>query len=278
MKYKTYLLILLGLLIASPVLADTTVYGIPSGVSVGNSTMLGDLTIGSTTAGKNLTVYGTINQAKGADIASATTTDIGAATGNFVDVTGVTTITGLGTVQAGTIRYVRFTGVLTLTYNATSLILPGAADILTSAGDRATFVSLGSGNWLCLEYLKVNGIAIGAIDEQVIASTGSMSRSQARSGQINNYGQTNDTNVTLPAAAKGYAFDVVLGTTVAKYFRLTAGAGDAIYLDAVSCGDGKYVGTASATVGAALSCRTFQTGASAYDYYCATISGSWACE
>jgi hypothetical protein len=97
--------------------------------------------------------------AKGADIASATTTDIGAATGEFVDVTGTTTITGLGTVAPGIVRTVRFTGALTLTHNATSLILPGGANITTAANDRALFRSLGSGNWLCVVYQKADGTA-----------------------------------------------------------------------------------------------------------------------
>jgi hypothetical protein len=95
--------------------------------------------------------------AKGADIASATTTDIGAATGEFVDVTGTTTITGLGTIAAGIKRTVRFTGALTLTHNATSLILPGSANIPTANGDVAQFISLGSGNWKCTGYIKQNG-------------------------------------------------------------------------------------------------------------------------
>ena len=103
-----------------------------------------------------------LNEAKGADIASASTTDIGAATGNYVDVTGTTTITALGTVQAGTQRKVRFTGALTLTYNATSLILPGAVDITTAAGDVADFVSLGGGNWRCTAYTPIAGI-VGSI-------------------------------------------------------------------------------------------------------------------
>jgi len=93
-----------------------------------------------------------INENKGDDIASATTTDIGAANGNYVDVTGTTTITGLGTVQAGTRRIIQFDGALTLTHNGTSLILPGNANITTAAGDIATFVSLGSGNWVCTNY------------------------------------------------------------------------------------------------------------------------------
>lgn len=98
-----------------------------------------------------------VDFAQGSDVASATTTDIGAATGNFVDVTGTTTITGLGTVQAGSIRFVRFTGILTLTHNGTSLILPTTANITTAANDRAIFASLGSGNWICLAYQRADG-------------------------------------------------------------------------------------------------------------------------
>lgn len=101
-----------------------------------------------------------IDEAKGADIASATTTDIGAATGNYINVTGTTTITGLGTVQAGARRVVQFDGVLTLTHNATSLILPTSDDILTVAGDVAEFVSLGSGNWKCTNYERQDGTAL----------------------------------------------------------------------------------------------------------------------
>jgi len=97
---------------------------------------------------------------KGADIASATTTDLSTATGDFVDVTGTTTITGLGTLAAGIERTVRFTGALTLTHNATSLILPGAANITTAANDRAIFRSLGSGNWICISYNKASGAAV----------------------------------------------------------------------------------------------------------------------
>ncbi len=108
------------------------------------------------------TFAGAFNEAKGADIASATTTSIGAATGNYVNVTGVVTITGLGTVAVGTRRTVNFTGILLLTYNATSLILPTAASITTAAGDVAEFTSLGSGNWVCTSYLRANGQALAS--------------------------------------------------------------------------------------------------------------------
>ena len=91
---------------------------------------------------------------KGSDIASATTTDLAAASteGLFHDITGTTTITGLGTVAAGTWKVIKFEGALTLTHNATSLILPGAANITTADGDIGIFVSEGSGNWRCVSY------------------------------------------------------------------------------------------------------------------------------
>lgn len=92
-----------------------------------------------------------------ATIASASTTDIGAATTNVIDVTGTVTITALGTAPAGARRQVRFTGALTLTYNASSLILPGSANILTAADDIAEFRSLGSGNWECTNYSRRDG-------------------------------------------------------------------------------------------------------------------------
>jgi len=143
--------------------ATTPVFHLMSGVRVG-----GLLKTGGTMTGALVMSGAAVNQTKGADIASATTTDIGAATGNFLDVTGTTTITGLGTVQAGTQRVVRFTGILTLTHNATSLILPGAANITTAAGDVANLVSLGSGNWRCTAYTRaalVPGTAVAMVGD-----------------------------------------------------------------------------------------------------------------
>jgi hypothetical protein len=94
---------------------------------------------------------------QGADIASGSTTNLAAATGVYLNITGTTTINSFGTVAAGAERVLTFTGILTLTYNATSMILPGSANITTAAGDTATFRSLGGGNWRCVDYLRANG-------------------------------------------------------------------------------------------------------------------------
>ena len=92
---------------------------------------------------------------KGSDIASATTTDLGGTVGMYHDITGTTTITGFGSTAAtGTRKVLQFDGALTLTYNATSMILPGNADITTAAGDMAEVIHEGSGNWRMLWYTK----------------------------------------------------------------------------------------------------------------------------
>ena len=97
---------------------------------------------------------------KGADIASGSTTDLSAATGIYLNITGTTTINSFGTVAAGALRQLTFTGILTITYNATSMILPGAANITTAVGDTATFRSLGGGNWRCVDYLRASGQSV----------------------------------------------------------------------------------------------------------------------
>jgi hypothetical protein len=91
-------------------------------------------------------------------IASAATTDIGTAISNVIYISGTTTITALGTAAAGVIRTVKFLGALTLTHNTTSLILENSANITTAANDSAEFLSLGSGNWLCLRYNRASGM------------------------------------------------------------------------------------------------------------------------
>lgn len=86
-----------------------------------------------------------------ADIASAATCDIGAANTFFLRVTGTTTITSFGTPSLPGPRFLRFAAALTLTHNASSLILPGAANITTAAGDACVVVPLAAG-WQVVAY------------------------------------------------------------------------------------------------------------------------------
>jgi hypothetical protein len=95
----------------------------------------------------------------GADIASAATINLETSTGDLVDVTGTTTITAI-TLNDGHERTVRFTGVLTLT-NGASLVLPGAANITTAAGDFAVFRGYAAGVVRCVSYDRASGMTAG---------------------------------------------------------------------------------------------------------------------
>lgn len=86
------------------------------------------------------------------DVASTATLDLAGANSQNIRITGTTTITSFGAASAGTVKRLRFTGGLTLTHNAASLILPGAANITTSPNDSLVAVSLGGSNWIVLEY------------------------------------------------------------------------------------------------------------------------------
>lgn len=113
----------------------------------GQTPMTGNLPMGNnkltglaagTAAGNSLRWEQLFSQGVEADIASATTTDIGAQNTNFLRVTGNTTITGFGTNYNGP-RFLRFAGTLTLTHGS-ALVLPGGANITTAVGDIAVAI------------------------------------------------------------------------------------------------------------------------------------------
>ena len=96
-------------------------------------------------------------------VASASTCNLHSVLSDNVLITGTTTITSFGSSAPAGIRvFGRFADVLTLTHNATSLILPGGANITTAANDRFIAVSLGSGNWIVSNYVKASGEAVVA--------------------------------------------------------------------------------------------------------------------
>lgn len=93
---------------------------------------------------------------RGSDLVSTSELNVGD-DGNFYDVTGTTTINSLLSKGVGTTIKLRFVSATTLTHNATSLILPTGANIVTEAGDVAEFVEYTTGNWRCTGYLRFAG-------------------------------------------------------------------------------------------------------------------------
>ena len=140
------------------------------------------------------------------DVASAATTDIGIINSNFIRVTGTTTITSFGINYKGP-RFVRFAGVLTLTHNGTTLVLPTSANITTAAGDRAIITPIGNpaSGWQVLAYQRADGSALTASNDLLnttridvaSASTVNLTSSAPNTRNINITGTTTITAFTV---------------------------------------------------------------------------------
>lgn len=118
---------------------------------------------------------GVILNSKGSAVASAGTTNIWATYDDFVHITGTTTITSLGTApRAGAERTVIFDGALTLTHNATTLQLPGGANITTAAGDRAVVRADTTANMIVVSYIRAgaNPLPAPGASGNVLTSNG----------------------------------------------------------------------------------------------------------
>jgi hypothetical protein len=128
-----------------------------------------------------------------ADVASAATVDLGAQASRSLRLTGTTTITSFGTAASGVRRRLRIATGLTIAHNATSLICPGAANLVLGAGDVADVESLGSGNWVVTAVQPATTAGMRSL-----AGAAPLPTVSAGVGQISSL-FANNTNLTLPA-------------------------------------------------------------------------------
>jgi hypothetical protein len=105
-------------------------------------------------------------------LASGATTDLWSVPQSYVVITGTTTITKLAGSSAviGTLKTVNFAGALTLTHDATQLILPGGRSLTTAVGDKALVVALGGDNVAIVDYTPATGTAINFAPTGTIVS------------------------------------------------------------------------------------------------------------
>lgn len=95
---------------------------------------------------------------------------------------------------------------------------------------------------------------------------------------VNNYGQTGNVTITLPTPTVGMNFLFIASTTVGMYYRFDPGVTDSIYIDGITTGDGKYVGTASIALGDCIQFIAIKTGVATYDWLAVVSMGSWTAE
>lgn len=153
-----------GTITASSYSAPNTTVTISS--DSGNlSASLSAVAVGASKAASNAIPY-LFRQAT--DVASDTTINLDTVNGFLVDVTGTTAITTV-TLAQGQVRIVRFTGALTFTHGS-SLVLPGAANITTAAGDYAILAGYASSVVRCISYVKASGLGVAGMAAQAASS------------------------------------------------------------------------------------------------------------
>lgn len=97
----------------------------------------------------------------GADIASAGTIDLDAATGDLIDITGSVTITAI-TLAEGVEKTTRTTGAPLFTHGA-SLVLPGAVNIQAAAGDFQVWRGYAGGVVRCVVYMPASAFKLNTV-------------------------------------------------------------------------------------------------------------------
>jgi hypothetical protein len=145
-----------------------------------------------------------------------------ATSGNVVSLSSTATANTLGTVQAGFIGVVHYGVAITITHNGTSRILPTGANITTAVGDVEIVLSLGSGNWRTIAYMRADGTALGAgsatkAQLEAASSTSTFAspgRQQYHPSAAKYWGQST-VSAGVPATPGGASFNVSSVTDVA---------------------------------------------------------------
>lgn len=106
-------------------------------------------------------ITGAVSENLSATLVAATTVDISGITGNYLEISGNTTVTGFTGKRAGTPLTVKFTGTPSLT-NSANFILESLADIAVPAGSVGRFrsVQLSPAIWQMESWSPSNGIPL----------------------------------------------------------------------------------------------------------------------
>jgi len=226
-----------------------------SWIDLGLANSLGNAaTVAQVLAGTDTTSFGTPDSIaslwqRGTDIASATTLSLPSGGGSVFNITGTTTITGIGSAVGGRQIKVKFAGSLQLTHNSTSFILPGGTNIFTSAGDTALFINEAAtdatgSNWRCFQYQYASGAPLPSPASSSKTASYTVTDSD-RGTSIRFAGLGADATVTLPAASGRAGFLLYLSnedTTDVAPFGMIVDPNGAELIDGFATHKG-YTGT-----------------------------------
>lgn len=165
-----------------------------------------------------------------ATVASAATTELGSVREQYVNISGTVAITSFGsTAPTGCIKCLKFESAITITYNASLLIVPGAADIYAGAGDTCIVAHEGSGAWRVLSYTRAYGRGMLSVSISDVSTTGSTASASLKTYQIPEGAITaNGFSVRV------HAWGTVAATTIAKILGLDCGGTSIIYTNSLA--------------------------------------------
>lgn len=211
----------------------------------------------------------------GADVASATNLPI-LSDGNFFDVTGTTAIETIDSADAnsgvGSYIALQFDAILTLTHNATDLILPGGINRTTAAGDIAIFYKYAAGDWRLVNYQVASGAEIFG-SAQFLGSaasppdTNTITKENIVKAWVNFDGDTGDTatinssfNITSVARTGEGAYTITFNTDFADANYVIAGtcfvAGTTTFIRPLTWATGSATMATMSDAAAAIDCTT----------------------
>jgi hypothetical protein len=164
------------------------------------------------------TLSGSLNYNAPVVIAASTTPAIGGANSNIIHMTGVATITGFDNFPAGAERKITHFAAQVLTYNSSTMIMPGLKNIITSANDVSVWRSLGAGAWQMISYQRASGAALVADTRNYVVNPAMMVSQENGSAAGNNVA-----GYYYPVDCFGHAFTHSGGISVKQVTKTTPG-------------------------------------------------------
>ena len=238
------------------------------------------------------TLTGALNEALVQSMALASTMAIGAAAGNYIIVTaGTGPITAFDSIVMGARRFLRFSVATTITYNATTMLLPGAANLSVAAGDVLEFVSGGGGIWRCINIQRWNDDITGnaaTATTAITATTASTAAEATKLATAKTLGFTGDAtgsmsfdgsadaNAALTLAGSGVTAGTYHSVTVDEKGRVTAGTNPTQAYTASEITNVPAGNITSTTVQAAINEIDSRVGANILDFRNHLINGNFS--
>jgi hypothetical protein len=161
-----------------------------------------------------------------ATLASASTVDLGSVREKFITISGNVTVSSFGSsAPTGTVKHITFSGSsLTLTHNASAIVIPSNLNLSISSGDCISVSHSGSGVWIVSSVTRKYGRCMLSSNYTQSSTTGS-----TQSKSLMEYDVPENAMTSNGFIIRVNAYGSCAGTTTDK--RITLNFGSAVIAD-----------------------------------------------